>query len=82
MSEKIFTHIDGKLVEKAGARDPAKTYSDIGADPDGTRRLLEWGDAEVAARAAESAAWTPRPDNGGSIADLKARIAALEAKSK
>lgn len=82
MREKIFNRVGDKLIERTGARDPAKTYSDIGADPDGARRLLEWGDAEVAARAAESAAWTPRPDNGGSIADLKARIAALEAKSK
>lgn len=78
MTDRIYIRDGEKLIEKIGARDPAKTYSDIGTGQDGARRLLEWSGAESAARAVEVAAWIPiQPKD--ELAEIKSRLAALEA---
>lgn len=87
MAEKIFEFIGGKFVEKPGAtRDPAKLYSDAGRDGDGNALLREWPAAEIVKRQAEEAAFAdrlkqPRKKSATErIADLEAKLAALEAK--
>lgn len=81
MTDRIYTRDGVKLVEKAGGRDPLKLYSDIGVDADGARRLLEWTDTEKEARTAEVAAWRP-VEPKDELAELKARVSALEAGRK
>lgn len=87
MAEKIFEFIGGKFIEKLGAtRDPAKLYSDAGRDKDGNVLLREWQAGEIAVRQAEEAAFADRlkqpreKSTAERIAELEARLAALEAK--
>lgn len=83
MSERIYVrNVQGELVAREGGRMPARIYSDIGRDPDGAVRLLEWSDADVAAHEAQVAAGAARDATKPKAVSLVDRIAALEAKIK
>lgn len=62
MTERIYVRDgDGVLQPTEEQRQPGERYSDMGADPDGARRMRKWSAAENAARAAEEDVRTDPP---------------------
>lgn len=83
-TERVYVKGADGLALTDAQRDPAKTYSDIGRDPDGATRYLEWTAEELAAREADRERWrVKQAKRPGRISyeELRARMTADERRA-